>query len=93
MNYEPYNFDSFSKLIQHSYSLAWFAGTKPVFKLSCDNGFEAFSGRASETWETQFTLELFEIKNDSGKTINPAATFKARSVKEVCDEAIKLLNV
>ena len=88
MKYEPYNFESFKELLGITYGLGFFPGTKEAFTLKAESGFEAFSGRASETWEVRFVLTLMEITRDDGKIMIPQKTFKGSTIKEVCDQAI-----
>jgi len=91
MKYEPYNFESFKKLLTYAYSLGWYSGNKNLFTLSCDGGFEAFTSRATEDWEQQFTLTSDEIQIDNGKKI-PALEIKGDTPEAVCREALKILK-
>lgn len=90
MMYEPYKFDALSELMKHSYRLGWFGGTPEVFRLSCYSGFEAFSGRASETWEHEFRVTLTEIKVRD-KVINPSGEFRGKTINDACEKALKAI--
>lgn len=84
--FEPYNFDSFHKLVNYAYSLGWYSGTKTLFNIKCEGAFEGFSGRASETWEQRFTLTSDEIIIEDKKY--PALNISGKSIKEICDKAL-----
>ena len=90
MKYEPYNFDSFEKLVARAYNLGWYSGRKTLFNLKCEGEFEGFSGRASETWEQRFILTSEEIEINKKKM--PALNITGKSIKEVCDKALKELD-
>ena len=90
-NFEPYNFDSFHKLVNYAYNLGWYSGTKTLFNIKCEGAFEGFSSRASETWEQRFTLTSDEIVIKDKKY--PALNISGKSIKEICDKAlIELFN-
>ncbi len=91
MNYEPYNFDSFKKLVEYAYSLGWYSGRKTLFNLKCEGEFEGFYGRASESWNQRFVLTSEEIFIQNGRKI-PALEITGESIKEVCDKALKIIS-
>ena len=80
------------ELIQHANSLGWFGGTHTVFTIECRSGFEAFSGRASETWERQFVITLHEIRNTKGEILNPSMRATNRSLEVATDVVMKAIN-
>ena len=94
--FEPYNFDSFGELIQHCYSQGWYSKTHEFFSLKMIGGFEAFSHRATESWEYKFVLTSNEIFADSSNEqkilIMPKFEFEGSTVKEVCDLAMLKLK-
>ena len=94
MKYEPYNFDSFKELVKHAYTLGWYGGRKTLFNLKCEGEFEGFYGRANESWNQKFTLTSEEIITNApgGRKIS-AINIEGQSVKEVCDKALKELNL
>ena len=88
MKYEPYNFDSFKKLVAHALNLGWYSGRKTLFNLKCEGAFEGWTGRATETWEHKFTLTSEEIIQTKDNKIL-ALNIEGKTIKEVCDKALK----
>jgi len=89
--YEPYNLDSFKKLLHYAHSLGWYSGKRTLFNLKCEGSFEGWTGRATEDWEQRFTLTSEEILLQNGKKI-PALDIVGKSVKEVCEQALVALG-
>ena len=86
--YNPYDFSEVAKLLQYFYSLYWYSGTLNLLTITMQGGFEAFTGRASETWEQWFIArscaipELhIEAHEAQGKTIGEACN-KLRNIIE-----------
>ncbi len=42
--------------------MGWYSGTHQFFSIVLEGGFEAFSGRASETWEYRWVIQIPENK-------------------------------
>lgn len=87
--YEPYNYSSLEKLMQYFYSKGWYSGTLDLLTIKMQGGFEAFSGRACETWEHRFiasNCSIPEIKIEShevsGKTLEDACKKLLQVLKE-----------
>lgn len=77
--FQPYNFDGLTKLLQYFYGLGWYSNTQDLLIITMQGGFEAFSGRASETWEQRFVVESVAIPDLGrqsykaiGETLNEA---------------------
>lgn len=87
--YEPYKTESLHALMKKIYNLGFYRQVPEVMKITIRNAFEGFSGRASETWETQFEVELVDIFSDNGTQIFYAGIFKARTLDEACEKALK----
>jgi len=88
MKHEPFNFDSFSELLKRIYRLGFYKSVPEVMKVTVRNAFEGFSGRASETWETQFEVEVFEVVSDNGKVLISADKQKGRTMEEACSKIL-----
>jgi hypothetical protein len=68
----------------------WYSGTHPFIMMRLEGGFEAFSGRASETWEYRWVVCILENK----ELEIPAVLIKGgrfESLDEVCAKAHKEL--
>ncbi len=59
--YEPYKMDAFKKLLNWGYLQGWYLGKKELVKVTMLGAFEGFSGKASETWENRFIVEICDI--------------------------------
>ena len=77
--YNPYDFSGLEKLMQFCYSLGWYGGTLDLLTITMKGGFEAFSGRASETWEHRFRVQNCAVPElgigeywEEGETLNQA---------------------
>lgn len=70
--YEPYKLEYLPKLMQFFYSKGWYGGTLDLLTITMKGGFEAFTGRASETWEHKFFVKNCAIP-DIGITENEAS--------------------
>lgn len=80
--YEPYKFDALNQLLYKCYSQGNYGGRKTLFRLTMEGEFEGFSGRASETWEQRFMLEMDDLSQ-------PAI---ARTIQDVCQKALTELT-
>jgi len=49
-----------AELSRHFTSRGWYSGTHPFLSLRLEGGFEAFSGKASETWEYRWIIYVHE---------------------------------
>ncbi len=74
------NMDNLKELEKFVNSLGWFGGTAKL-SISLERAFEGFSGRASETWESQVVIELSVVK-EAGKIICPSIKVIG---KQYCD--------
>ena len=90
MKYEPHKFDSLSEILKKIYGLGFYKPVPEVMKITVRNAFEGFSGRASETWETQFEVQMFEVVSDNGKVLIPATIQKGRTLEEACTKILAL---
>lgn len=72
--------DNFNKLLQRARSLGWYGGTHDLLTIIVTGGFEAFSGRASETWETQVTISTPQVQGETG-IIWPRLQAKAKDLE------------
>ena len=45
-------------LERHFTNKGWYAGTHVFLTISLEGGFEAFSGRATETWEYRWVIHI-----------------------------------
>lgn len=77
MNYEPYNFESFKKLVQSGYCTGNYGGVKEHFTLTFEGRFEGWSGRATESWDSRFRLKVGDTE------------YIGDTLKEVCDKALE----
>lgn len=89
--YNPYIFYSLKFLLSYYYNLGNYSGVRELFKISVNGGFEAFSRRATETWELQFKLTTEEIVLEGGKVI-PAIEVTGETLDEVAYKALKILR-
>ena len=95
MKYNPYDFSEVTKLLQYFYSLGWYSKTLDLLTITMQGGFEAFTGRASETWEHRFIArncaipELdIEAHEAHGTTIGDAC----RELRNIIEQADKRLQ-
>lgn len=84
-----YEFDSLSRILQKIYGLGFYRSVPEVLNISVENKFEGWSGRASETWETRFTVELHEVSQDNGTVIFSHAKETGRNLEEACAKILK----
>lgn len=71
-DYQPYATEAIQRLLQWCYQKTT-ERTKPILKITVECGFEAFYGRASETWEHRFVIECDDpIFYVEGETLNDA---------------------
>ena len=47
-------------LERHFTQKGWYGGTHDFMTIRLEGGFEAFSGRASETWEYRWVIKIHE---------------------------------
>lgn len=87
IRYEPYNFDAFKSLMEIAYRLGWYGGKQDLIKVTMLGGFEAFSGRSSETWEHKFCVE-FKIPATESR---PALVYfeKGETLQEACQKVLQ----
>lgn len=71
-------------------SLGWYAGTHDFMEIKLEGGFEAFSGRASETWEYRWVINI--PANDKLKMPIPEITVKGRRFESLDDVAKTVIN-
>lgn len=75
------------ELEQHFIRIGWYAGTHDFITIRLEGGFEAFSGRASETWEYRWVINIHE-----NQTLNiPAIEIKGRRFESLDNVAKRIL--
>lgn len=65
-----------NKLISKIESLGWYGGELKV-NIGIKRCFEGYHGRASETWESEWSFDSNEIKSDDGKILFPELHLKS----------------
>jgi len=81
-------------LISMLIGMGWYVGKPDLLTLKIEGEFEGFYGKASESWEHRFSLEISEIHFD-GKEF---PGFKAvgvrhtRNFEDLAMQAIKFIN-
>lgn len=78
------------KLINKIEDLGWFAGEFSL-DIKIKRRFEGYHGRASETWETEHSINTEGIKNDSGEYIFPILHEKSKRF-ETFEDFIKRIE-
>ena len=81
-----------TELSRHFTSRGWYSGTHPFLSLRLEGGFEAFSGKASETWEYRWIIYIHE----NIELGIPALTVKGNSHETLdllADRTLELLLV
>jgi len=69
----------------------WYSGTHAFLTMKLEGGFEAFSGRASETWEYRWVVAVLEnIEMEIPSVIVKGKRFE--TLDEVCDKVLKELR-
>ena len=84
--------NSFEKLIEKAYELAWYTTCQTLINLSMKGEFEGWSGRASECWEHRFYIRSDEIMID-GKVAWPAIDVMGESLEDVSLKALQALQI
>ena len=59
-NYKPYDFSSLQELMAICYNIGWYSGKHALFTIRMIGQFEGH-GRASESWEHDFYVDLAEV--------------------------------
>lgn len=54
-------YPNLEKLLKYCSTLGWYSKTLPIITIVLEGGFEAFSGRASETWEYRYKVSCIDI--------------------------------
>jgi len=67
-NYEPYDFSSLRELMQICYRMGWYSGKQTLFAIRMVGQFEGH-GRASESWEHDFYVDIAEIGATPGQEV------------------------
>lgn len=65
------------KLLNRASGLGLFGGELDI-QIGIKRAFEGYSGRASDTWEDQYTFKSNEIVNSLGKVIFPKIEMKSK---------------
>ena len=73
-----------TKLLSKIEQLGWFGGKFKV-EIGIERTFEGYSGHATETWETQYSLKTEGLKSDSGEQVFPALNMKSKSYEKFED--------
>ena len=76
-------------LERHFTNKGWYSGTHTFLELKLEGGFEAFSGRASETWEYRWVVNIL---SDDELCI-PNLTYKGKRFESIDDCADKILKM
>jgi len=66
--YEPYKTSALCELMRVCYGMGWYSGAHNLFTIRMVGQFEGH-GRASETWEHDFEVELAEVTADAGQQV------------------------
>jgi hypothetical protein len=77
-------------LERHFSQMGWYSGTHTFIDFRLEGGFEAFSGKASETWEYRWVVTV--LGNQELQI--PAIIVKGKyheSLDDVCDRTLKEL--
>jgi hypothetical protein len=86
---EYHNFDGLSALLVRIYGLGFYGSkSSEIMTIRVRNAFEGFSGRASETWETQFEVEVIDCISENGRTIIKADRQTGRTLNEACQKIL-----
>ncbi len=78
------------ELERHFTQMGWYTGTHVFMTAELEGGFEAFSGRASETWEYRWIITIREI--DLGKIKIPAVQIKGTRYENLDELAARVLK-
>ena len=87
--------ESLFKLERIINRIGWYGGTHKLLNIYIEGGFEAFSGRASETWEYRVVIELNELLGDEGQILLPnikEVGSRWESIEEVAKKVLNKIN-
>lgn len=84
----PYEYSAMTKLMQRFYAMGWYSGTLDLLTITMQGGFEAFSGRACETWEHRFVVRNCEIPELKIK----AHEAHGNTLDEACERLLAVLG-
>jgi hypothetical protein len=71
--------------------LGWYDGNHTFLLIKLEGGFEAFSGRASETWEYRWVVSVIENKEIGIPSIKVEGK-RFEELDDVCAKVLKELN-
>jgi len=86
--YRPYDFSGLGNILAFFYRKGWYSHTLDLLTITMQGGFEAFSGRASETWENRFVVKNCAIP-ELGVVANSAT---GETLGEACDTLLRILE-
>jgi len=66
--YKPYETSALCELMRVCYKMGWYSGAPTLFTIRMIGQFEGH-GRASETWEHDFQIELAEVTADAEQEV------------------------
>lgn len=93
MENDYFKSNSLATILRKIHGLGFYKSVPEVMNIRVRNAFEGFSGRASETWETQYEIEMFEVISDNGTVIIPADSQKGRTMEEACHKILARWNL
>jgi hypothetical protein len=85
------------KELEHYFtSRGWFSGTHTFLTMRLEGGFEAFSGKASETWEyrwvvctianDELNVPTIMVKGNAGESLDSVCEKLLQQLKAAADE-------
>jgi hypothetical protein len=76
------------ELKRHFVRMGWYSGTHDFLTIRLEGGFEAFSGKASETWEYRWVIKVHE-----NQQLNiPEIEVKGKRAEEIDEVAARVLK-
>lgn len=81
-------YDSFMELVKYLNNLGWHSGEKHLIRFDMFGQFEGYRGRASETWEQRYEIEIEEIPELG----IPHVKKSGLDLNKMCTEIIKEIN-
>lgn len=78
-----------SDLEKYFTSKGWYGGTHTFVDIKLEGGFEAFSGRASETWEYRWVINTIAVD----ELCLPNLTYKGKRFESIDSCADKILEL
>lgn len=87
--YKPYEFSGLHGLMQYFYRLGWYGGTLDLLTITMKGGFEAFTGRASETWEHRWFVKIPDIPDLDFESIEA----NGKSLDDACRNLAKKMGI